>query len=64
VFSCGPSGCDRYAMRHEDDVGNVVRSVAIDGGEVWEIDWQDGTKDLWFYAERDLGHQIGHHAPG
>ncbi|WMI32977.1 hypothetical protein SEA_PEGGYLEG03_36 [Arthrobacter phage PeggyLeg03] len=49
VVGCGPDGCGQYAMRG-DVVGDVVNTVALPDGEVWEIDWPDGSKDLWWNA--------------
>lgn len=46
---CGTGGggsCRRYVMRGEDDLGRIVDSVVVGDGEVWQIDWPDGTMDL------------------
>lgn len=64
VSGCGPEGCGQYVMRGEDEFGKVVDSVAIDGGEVWEIDWDNGTKYLHFRRTNAVDHQIDHQDPG
>ena len=51
VTGCGPDGCGRHAMRG-DEVGDVVNSVTTPAGEVWEIEWADGSMDLWLYRQR------------
>lgn len=36
----------RLAVRG-GEFGAVVDTVSLPSGEVWEIDWPDGSKDLW-----------------
>ena len=46
---CGPGGptCGRYVVRGEGvELGRIVDSVVVGDGEVWEIEWPDGTTDL------------------
>lgn len=46
----GPDGCKLRPVRGRCEVGTVVDSVKISGGEVWEINWPDGSMDLWFHS--------------
>jgi hypothetical protein len=50
VIGTGPNGCERWAARG-GMFGKVKDSVAVAGGEVWEIHWQDGTMDLWWTGQ-------------
>jgi hypothetical protein len=50
VPGCGKSGRGQLVMK-ADRFGRVVDSVVVDAGVVWEIDWADGSKDLWLHVE-------------
>ncbi|KQR01455.1 hypothetical protein ASF74_07780 [Arthrobacter sp. Leaf145] len=51
VLAHGPGGCRLHAVRGQDEYGDIVDTVEIEGrGEVWDILWQDGTTMLWFQA--------------
>ena len=60
VIGCWREGGRQRVTNGEGGLGNIVDSLAIDGGMVWEIAWDNGTKDLWFQCSGDLDHQIGH----
>ena len=38
--------CGRYVVRGESELGRIVDSVIVGDGEVWQIDWPDGSMDL------------------
>ena len=45
VVGCGTEGCEQLVARGEE-LGRIVDRVIVGDGEVWQIDWPDGTMDL------------------